>query len=316
MATGRYTSAVQQHVHCQRSNWKRSAWKGQGPPPKAIDAILAPLRADRRSADDRSQSTPAIGRTRRSSVRLSAASRDEPRLFDFEITAVAAPGASACATGAIAAAVMAVSLAAAPSAAAAAAAVSPAVSAASHHVPLGLRILHHTVSGLFSHVALNFRSEPAFPGHQGAAPRAVVSSIHGPKSCLVMTLMTPHDTVVLRYVNDYCTGGLGGAIGAAAVYPIDVVKTRLQAQRDTVSDPYSGSDLPLYNGPLDCFATIMRTEGLSGLYGGLVAQLVGVWPDKVKPAPLHVLSAWMPSLRALALLWPLPADGGALSYLS
>ena len=92
------------------------------------------------------------------------------------------------------------------------------------------------------------------------------------------------------------TGGLGGAIGAAAVYPIDVVKTRLQAQRNTTSDPYSGSELPLYNGPLDCFTTIMRTEGLSGLYSGLIAQLVGVWPDKVKPAPLRIVSSWPQSI--------------------
>ena len=172
MATGRYISAVQQNVHCQSCPSKRSTWKGQAPPPKNVDAILRITRADRRSADyPTAKSTPGGKRGRA----LSASSRDEPR-FDFEAAADALD-ASSYSTGAIASAVIAVALVAAPSAQAIAA-VSPAVSTASHHVPLGLRILHHTVSGLFLNAAPHFLP---FQAHQGAPSGIRVAHLQSEK---------------------------------------------------------------------------------------------------------------------------------------
>lgn len=65
------------------------------------------------------------------------------------------------------------------------------------------------------------------------------------------------------------------AIGATTVYPIDLVKTRLQNQR---SGSYVGE--LMYKNSLDCFKKVVRYEGFFGLYRGLVPQLVGVAPEK------------------------------------
>lgn len=65
-------------------------------------------------------------------------------------------------------------------------------------------------------------------------------------------------------------GSIAGCIGATAVYPIDLVKTRMQAQKHKA----------LYDNSFDCFKKIIKNEGFKGLYSGLGAQLVGVAPEK------------------------------------
>lgn len=65
------------------------------------------------------------------------------------------------------------------------------------------------------------------------------------------------------------------AVGATAVYPIDLVKTRMQNQR-------AGSFIGelMYRNSWDCFKKVIRHEGVFGLYRGLVPQLLGVAPEK------------------------------------
>ena len=65
------------------------------------------------------------------------------------------------------------------------------------------------------------------------------------------------------------------AIGAFAVYPIDLVKTRMQNQR---SKSYVGE--VMYRNSFDCFKKVVRHEGIMGLYKGLTVQLIGVAPEK------------------------------------
>jgi solute carrier family 25 aspartate/glutamate transporter 12/13 len=65
------------------------------------------------------------------------------------------------------------------------------------------------------------------------------------------------------------------AVGATSVYPIDLVKTRMQNQR---SGPIIGE--VAYRNSIDCFKKVVRHEGLTGLYRGLVPQLLGVAPEK------------------------------------
>jgi len=67
-------------------------------------------------------------------------------------------------------------------------------------------------------------------------------------------------------------GGTAGIIGACCTYPLDMVKTRLQNQK-------SGSQR-MYKGAIHCFMTILKSEGVLGLYRGLPAQLVGITPEK------------------------------------
>lgn len=78
-------------------------------------------------------------------------------------------------------------------------------------------------------------------------------------------------TSALKPVYHFTMGSMAGAIGATFVYPIDLVKTRLQNQRALER---------LYTGGIDCFLKVVRNEGVFGLYRGLLPQLVGVAPEK------------------------------------
>ncbi|KAF5750903.1 hypothetical protein HS088_TW03G01243 [Tripterygium wilfordii] len=64
-------------------------------------------------------------------------------------------------------------------------------------------------------------------------------------------------------------GGLAGITAASATYPLDLVRTRLAAQRSTM----------YYTGIWHAFHTICREEGFWGLYKGLGATLLGVGPS-------------------------------------
>lgn len=79
-------------------------------------------------------------------------------------------------------------------------------------------------------------------------------------------------------VQHFFTGGIGGCVGAAAVFPIDLAKTRLQAQKEGKNK--DGSSTGRYTSGLHCLVSVLREEGVSGLYSGLSAQLIGVWPEK------------------------------------
>ncbi|XP_058064276.1 calcium-binding mitochondrial carrier protein Aralar1 isoform X1 [Anopheles bellator] len=73
----------------------------------------------------------------------------------------------------------------------------------------------------------------------------------------------------------FTLGSVAGAVGATAVYPIDLVKTRMQNQR-------TGSFIGevAYRNSWDCCKKVIRHEGVLGLYRGLVPQLMGVAPEK------------------------------------
>ncbi|RZC38650.1 calcium-binding mitochondrial carrier protein Aralar1, partial [Asbolus verrucosus] len=80
---------------------------------------------------------------------------------------------------------------------------------------------------------------------------------------------------MLESVYRFTLGSVAGAVGATAVYPIDLVKTRMQNQR-------TGSFIGelMYRNSFDCFKKVIRHEGVFGLYRGLVPQLLGVAPEK------------------------------------
>ncbi|XP_074569976.1 uncharacterized protein LOC141826614 [Curcuma longa] len=64
-------------------------------------------------------------------------------------------------------------------------------------------------------------------------------------------------------------GGLAGLTAASIAYPLDLVKTRLSVQTNTMY--YKGISHALY--------AISRDEGIRGLYKGLGATLLGVGPN-------------------------------------
>ncbi|XP_062862018.1 electrogenic aspartate/glutamate antiporter SLC25A12, mitochondrial-like [Trichomycterus rosablanca] len=74
----------------------------------------------------------------------------------------------------------------------------------------------------------------------------------------------------------FTLGSIAGATGATAVYPIDLVKTRMQNQRSTGS--FVGE--LMYKNSFDCAKKVLRYEGVFGFYRGLLPQLIGVAPEK------------------------------------
>ncbi|XP_078460817.1 electrogenic aspartate/glutamate antiporter SLC25A12, mitochondrial-like isoform X2 [Lampetra planeri] len=72
----------------------------------------------------------------------------------------------------------------------------------------------------------------------------------------------------------FMLGAAAGALGATAVYPIDLVKTRMQNQRSSLIGEL------MYKNSFDCFKKVVRYEGIIGLYRGLLPQLIGVAPEK------------------------------------
>lgn len=73
---------------------------------------------------------------------------------------------------------------------------------------------------------------------------------------------------ILENAYSFTLGSVAGAVGATAVYPIDLVKTRMQNQRSKVVGEL------LYKNSLDCFKKVIKNEGFVGLYRGLGPQLV------------------------------------------
>lgn len=82
-------------------------------------------------------------------------------------------------------------------------------------------------------------------------------------------------TAVMESAYRFALGSIAGACGATAVYPIDLVKTRMQNQR---SGSFVGE--VMYKNSLDCFKKVVKFEGLLGLYRGLLPQIIGVAPEK------------------------------------
>ncbi|OXA52199.1 Calcium-binding mitochondrial carrier protein Aralar1 [Folsomia candida] len=69
----------------------------------------------------------------------------------------------------------------------------------------------------------------------------------------------------------FAIGIMAGAIGAIVVYPMDLVKTRMQLNRP--SSLYEGR---LYTGTRDCIQKVAQHEGIYGFYRGITPQVVGV----------------------------------------
>lgn len=68
-----------------------------------------------------------------------------------------------------------------------------------------------------------------------------------------------------------CIGAMSGAIGASVVYPLNLLRTRLQAQ-GTVLHP------PTYTGIMDVTRRTVQNEGVQGLFKGITPNLLKVVP--------------------------------------
>merc|ERR1719334_1547116 len=69
-------------------------------------------------------------------------------------------------------------------------------------------------------------------------------------------------------------GGIAGIIGVSCVFPLDLVKTRLQNQK------VGPNGEKLYSSMLDCFKKTFKAEGYFGMYRGSVVNILLITPEK------------------------------------
>ena len=104
---------------------------------------------------------------------------------------------------------------------------------------------------------------------------------------------------ILESVHHFSLGSLAGAFGAFMVYPIDLVKTRMQNQRSS----HVGERL--YNNSIDCARKVIRNEGFTGLYSGVLPQLVGVAPEKaIKLTVNDLVRGWLTDKKTGQIWYP------------
>ena len=119
-------------------------------------------------------------------------------------------------------------------------------------------------------------------------------------------------------------GSTGAVLANALVYPLDIVKTRLQVQmKKHPTDPDNASTTTNdrhYNGTLHAIQSILADEGLSGLYNGMAGGLIGVastnfayfyWYSTVRTFYLSRVSSGVVPSTAMEL--SLGAVAGALA---
>lgn len=73
-------------------------------------------------------------------------------------------------------------------------------------------------------------------------------------------------------------GATGAVLANALVYPLDIVKTRLQVQvkSQKLADEKTSDENPHYTSTLDAINKILADEGIEGLYSGMGGSLIGV----------------------------------------
>lgn len=104
---------------------------------------------------------------------------------------------------------------------------------------------------------------------------------------------------ILHGVHHFALGSIAGAFGAFMVYPIDLVKTRMQNQRSQRVGER------LYNNSIDCARKVIRNEGFRGLYSGILPQLVGVAPEKaIKLTVNDLVRGKFSDPKTGAIWWP------------
>jgi len=104
--------------------------------------------------------------------------------------------------------------------------------------------------------------QPNTDGQSPAIPGASVASSQAPTQQTF--------SIVPKIIN----GGIAGIIGVTCVFPLDLVKTRLQNQR------VGPNGERMYASMLDCFKKTYRAEGYFGMYRGSAVNILLITPEK------------------------------------
>ncbi|CDM27111.1 hypothetical protein DTO013E5_4293 [Penicillium roqueforti] len=88
--------------------------------------------------------------------------------------------------------------------------------------------------------------------------------------------MTGQSKPVLSPWGSAVAGATGAVLANAMVYPLDLVKTKLQVQVKEKNASVQADDVEHYESTMDAITKIVGKEGYSGLYSGMVGALLGV----------------------------------------
>ncbi|KAJ5420240.1 hypothetical protein N7465_002759 [Penicillium sp. CMV-2018d] len=88
-------------------------------------------------------------------------------------------------------------------------------------------------------------------------------------------IMSETPQAPLPFVYQFAAGAVAGVSEILIMYPLDVLKTRIQLQ---TGPPVPGVDH--YNGMFDCFRKIVKNEGASRLYRGISAPILMEAPKR------------------------------------
>lgn len=84
--------------------------------------------------------------------------------------------------------------------------------------------------------------------------------------------------------NDAAAGVVASVLAKTGVFPLDLVRKRLQVQGPTRTR-YVHRNIPEYTGVIKSITMILRTQGVRGLYRGLTVSLL-------KAAPASAVTMW------------------------
>lgn len=99
-------------------------------------------------------------------------------------------------------------------------------------------------------------------------------------------------------------GIAAAGIGATALFPLDLVKTRMMNQRIGIDEQRR-----IYKHSVDCIITVIKSERFVGLYRGLLPQLIGIFPEKAIKLTVNDM------LRKVYIKEDAVSDGGSSTNL-
>ncbi|KAJ6164212.1 hypothetical protein N7470_002884 [Penicillium chermesinum] len=106
---------------------------------------------------------------------------------------------------------------------------------------------------------------------------AHVPAYEAPKSGFVTRLQVLSTRIPSIWVAPFC-GATAGVASGIVTCPLDVIKTKLQAQGGFARRVAQQDTATLYKGMLGTGKTIFRHDGIRGLYQGLGPMLLGISP--------------------------------------
>ncbi|KAJ5688617.1 hypothetical protein N7462_003009 [Penicillium macrosclerotiorum] len=117
-------------------------------------------------------------------------------------------------------------------------------------------------------------------------------------------------------------GATGAVLANAMVYPLDLVKTKLQVQVKQTKGQETEEGVDHYDSTIDAITKIVEKEGVSGLYSGMMGSLLGVastnfayfyWYSVVRT--LYMASHKTPKPPGTAIELSLGAVAGAVAQI-